>query len=44
VALNRDFGAMLDDLRSALQRLDRPKERARPEPAQGRHRDDAAKA
>jgi ribonuclease P protein component len=43
-ALNRDFKAMLDDLRSALHRLDRPKERARPEPAQSRHRDDAAKA
>jgi ribonuclease P protein component len=34
VALNRDFKAMLDDLRAALNRLDRPKERATKEPAQ----------
>jgi ribonuclease P protein component len=36
VALNRDFKAMLDDLRAALNRLDRPKERAMTEPAQSR--------
>jgi ribonuclease P protein component len=40
-ALNRDFKAMLDDLRSALNRLDRPnessKQGAKTEPAQGKH-------
>jgi ribonuclease P protein component len=35
-ALNRDFAAMLDDLRSALNRLDRQ--------GQGKQRDSAAKA
>jgi ribonuclease P protein component len=41
-ALNRDFKAMLDDLRSALERPGR--ERPRTGPAQGKHRDGAAKA
>ena len=41
-ALNRDFEAMLDDLRSALERSGR--ERPRTGPAQGKHRDGAAKA
>jgi hypothetical protein len=45
--LNRDFKAMLDDLRSALERP-RPEptrlERPGTGPAQGKHRDGAAKA
>jgi ribonuclease P protein component len=40
-ALSRDFKTMLDDLRSALNRLDRPnessKQGARTVPAQGKH-------
>jgi ribonuclease P protein component len=36
-ALTSDFAAMLEDLRSALHRLDRPKNRASTEPARGQH-------
>jgi ribonuclease P protein component len=41
-ALNRDFKAMLDDLRSALERA--RGERPGTEPARGKQRDGAAKA
>ena len=45
-ALNRDFEAMLEDLRSALDRLDRQENGRRPGKAQGKHldSDSAAKA